>query len=92
MDRWTPLGSIDRVQDQLRAYVDAGVSELALIPLGAGPNDFAAQDGSEVGEVIVRSVTSGYAYVKQPAEQDARFHAGWLYIGDLATAGLLGTP
>jgi acyl-CoA synthetase (AMP-forming)/AMP-acid ligase II len=35
--------------------------------------------------VIVRSVKSGYAYVNQPEEQDARFRDGWLYIGDLAT-------
>jgi acyl-CoA synthetase (AMP-forming)/AMP-acid ligase II len=51
----------------------------------ADPDDHAAQDGAEVGEVIVRSVKSGYAYVNQPDEQAARFHDGWLYIGDLAT-------
>jgi acyl-CoA synthetase (AMP-forming)/AMP-acid ligase II len=51
----------------------------------ADPDDLAAQDGTEVGEVIVRSVKSGYAYVNQPAEQQARFRDGWLYIGDLAT-------
>jgi acyl-coenzyme A synthetase/AMP-(fatty) acid ligase len=46
---------------------------------------FAAQDGQEVGEVIVRSVKSGYAYVNNSEEQAARFRDGWLYIGDLAT-------
>jgi acyl-coenzyme A synthetase/AMP-(fatty) acid ligase len=51
----------------------------------AEPDDFAAKDGTEVGEVIVRSVKSGYAYVGQPGEQAARFRDGWLYIGDLAT-------
>ena len=51
----------------------------------AAPDDLAAQDGVEVGEVIVRSVKSGYAYVDQPDEQAARFRDGWLYIGDLAT-------
>jgi acyl-CoA synthetase (AMP-forming)/AMP-acid ligase II len=51
----------------------------------ADPDDLAAPDGSEVGEVIVRSVKSGYAYVNQPSEQAARFRDGWLYIGDLAT-------
>jgi acyl-CoA synthetase (AMP-forming)/AMP-acid ligase II len=51
----------------------------------ADPSDHAAKDGSEIGEVIVRSVKSGYAYVNQPEEQAARFHDGWLYIGDLAT-------
>ncbi len=51
----------------------------------ARPDDLAAADGSEVGEVIVRSPKSGYAYVNQPDEQAARFRDGWLYIGDLAT-------
>jgi acyl-coenzyme A synthetase/AMP-(fatty) acid ligase len=51
----------------------------------ADADDFAAQDGEEVGEVIVRSVKSGYAYVNNPEEQAARFRDGWLYIGDLAT-------
>ena len=37
VERWTPLGSIDRVQDQLRAYVDAGVREFVLMPLGPDP-------------------------------------------------------
>jgi acyl-CoA synthetase (AMP-forming)/AMP-acid ligase II len=51
----------------------------------ADPSDLAATDGREVGEVIVRSVKSGYAYVNQPEEQALRFRDGWLYIGDLAT-------
>ncbi len=51
----------------------------------ADPADHAARDGAEVGEVIVRSVKAGYAYVNQPEEQAARFRDGWLYIGDLAT-------
>jgi acyl-CoA synthetase (AMP-forming)/AMP-acid ligase II len=51
----------------------------------ADPDDLAARDGREVGEVIVRSVKSGYAYVNNNEEQAARFRDGWLYIGDLAT-------
>jgi acyl-CoA synthetase (AMP-forming)/AMP-acid ligase II len=51
----------------------------------ADPSDHVAKDGSEVGEVIVRSVKSGYSYVNQPEEQAANFRDGWLYIGDLAT-------
>jgi acyl-CoA synthetase (AMP-forming)/AMP-acid ligase II len=51
----------------------------------ADPSDHVAKDGSEIGEVAVRSVKSGYAYVNQPEEQAARFKDGWLYIGDLAT-------
>ncbi len=51
----------------------------------ADPDDHAAKDGAEVGEVAVRSVKAGYAYVNQPEEQAQRFRDGWLYIGDLAT-------
>ena len=51
----------------------------------ADPGDHAAKDSAEVGEVVVRSVKSGYAYVNQPDEQAERFRDGWLYIGDLAT-------
>jgi acyl-CoA synthetase (AMP-forming)/AMP-acid ligase II len=51
----------------------------------AGPGDLAAKDGTEIGEVIVRSVKSGYAYANNPAEQAQRFRDGWLYTGDLAT-------
>jgi acyl-CoA synthetase (AMP-forming)/AMP-acid ligase II len=51
----------------------------------AEPADHAAKDGTEVGEVAVRSVKAGYAYVNQPEEQAQRFRDGWLYIGDLAT-------
>jgi acyl-CoA synthetase (AMP-forming)/AMP-acid ligase II len=51
----------------------------------ADPTDTVAHDGSEIGEVAVRSVKAGYAYVNQPEEQAQRFHDGWLYIGDLAS-------
>jgi acyl-CoA synthetase (AMP-forming)/AMP-acid ligase II len=51
----------------------------------ADPADHAAKGSGEVGEVIVRSVKAGYAYVNQPEEQAARFRDEWLYIGDLAT-------
>jgi acyl-CoA synthetase (AMP-forming)/AMP-acid ligase II len=51
----------------------------------ADPDDHVAKDGREIGEVVVRSVKSGYAYLHQPEEQAERFQDGWLYIGDLAT-------
>ena len=51
----------------------------------AAPDELADRDGEDVGEVIVRSPKSGYAYVNNPEEQAARFRDGWLYIGDLAT-------
>src|SRR5699024_7163844 len=45
----------------------------------AAPDEFAAKDGTEVGEVIVRSVKSGYSYLGNPTEQDRKFRDGWLY-------------
>jgi acyl-CoA synthetase (AMP-forming)/AMP-acid ligase II len=69
-----------------RACTDDDVAVVRIREDGpASPDDLAAKDGGEVGEVIVRSVKSGYAYVGQPDEQAARFRDGWLYIGDLAT-------
>ncbi|MBK4348435.1 class I adenylate-forming enzyme family protein [Lacisediminihabitans changchengi] len=51
----------------------------------ADPSDIVAKDGSEVGEVIVRSIKAGGAYRNNPEEQAKKFHDGWLYAGDLAT-------
>ena len=51
----------------------------------ADPADTVPRDSETVGEVAVRSVKAGYAYVNQPQEQAQRFRDGWLYIGDLAT-------
>ncbi|MGH3425626.1 MAG: class I adenylate-forming enzyme family protein, partial [Nocardioidaceae bacterium] len=69
-----------------RACTDDDVAVVKVNDDGlADPSDHAAQDGAEVGEVIVRSVKSGYSYVNRDGEQDARFRDGWLYIGDLAT-------
>jgi len=49
------------------------------------PDEHAAKDGTEVGEVIMRSTKSGYAYLGNPDEQRAKFRDGWVYPGDLAT-------
>ncbi|MBV9820086.1 MAG: AMP-binding protein [Solirubrobacterales bacterium] len=69
-----------------RACTDDDVAVVRLYEdRAAAPDDHVAKDGSEVGEVVVRSVKAGYAYVNQAAEQAARFRDGWLYIGDLAT-------
>jgi acyl-CoA synthetase (AMP-forming)/AMP-acid ligase II len=51
----------------------------------ADPDDLAAKDGATTGEVIMRSLKSGYAYVNKPDEQQAKFRDGWLYSGDLGT-------
>jgi acyl-CoA synthetase (AMP-forming)/AMP-acid ligase II len=69
-----------------RACTDDDVAVVRLYEdRQADPSDHAAKDSAEVGEVVVRSVKAGYAYVNQPDEQAARFRDGWLYIGDLAT-------
>ncbi|MGA1835320.1 AMP-binding protein [Herbiconiux sp. 11R-BC] len=51
----------------------------------AEPSDTVAKDGTEVGEVIMRSVKSGYTYMHNPEEQEKKFRSGWMYPGDLAT-------
>ncbi|MBK0866582.1 MULTISPECIES: class I adenylate-forming enzyme family protein [unclassified Saccharopolyspora] len=51
----------------------------------AEPHETVARDGTEVGEVIVRSPKCGYAYANAPEQEAGKFHRGWLYIGDLAT-------
>jgi acyl-CoA synthetase (AMP-forming)/AMP-acid ligase II len=49
------------------------------------PAETAPRDGSTVGEVVMRSVKSGYGYVHNPGEEAARFRDGWVFTGDLAT-------
>jgi acyl-CoA synthetase (AMP-forming)/AMP-acid ligase II len=69
-----------------RACTDDDVAVVAAREDGpADPSEVVPQDGASIGEVIVRSVKSGYAYVNNPAEQAQRFRDGWLYTGDLAT-------
>jgi acyl-coenzyme A synthetase/AMP-(fatty) acid ligase len=51
----------------------------------ADPTDLVAKDGSEVGEVIMRTIKSGYTYMHNPEEQAKKFRDGWMYPGDLAT-------
>jgi len=48
----------------------------------AEPDDYAAKDGLEVGEVIVRAPTkTTYAYINSPKEKERAFYQGWIYIG-----------
>jgi acyl-CoA synthetase (AMP-forming)/AMP-acid ligase II len=69
-----------------RACTDDDVAVVQVLPDRlARPDELAAKDGSEVGEVIVRSVKSGYSYLGNPTEQERKFHDGWLYAGDLAS-------
>ena len=51
----------------------------------SAPDEHAAKDGQEIGEVIMRSTKSGYAYLGDPQEQTEKFRDGWVYPGDLAT-------
>ena len=51
----------------------------------AAPDDLAEKNGHEIGEVIMRSVKSGYAYAHNPDEEARKFRDGWIYPGDLAS-------
>jgi acyl-CoA synthetase (AMP-forming)/AMP-acid ligase II len=51
----------------------------------SAPDELASKDGQEIGEVIMRSTKSGYAYLGNPQEQAEKFRDGWVYPGDLAT-------
>lgn len=52
----------------------------------AEPDEIAAMDGQEVGEVVLRSPSkSSYCYYNNPAETEKKFYKGFMYTGDLAT-------
>jgi len=51
----------------------------------AEPDELAADDESETGEVIIRSPKSSYCYFENPEEEANKFYKGWMYTGDLAT-------
>ncbi|MER7408970.1 class I adenylate-forming enzyme family protein [Streptomyces cacaoi] len=70
-----------------RACTDDDVAVVRVYEDGrrAAPDDLAAKDGTEIGEVIVRSPKSAYGYIGRPDEEAANYRDGWLYIGDLAT-------
>jgi acyl-CoA synthetase (AMP-forming)/AMP-acid ligase II len=81
-----PADLPDQAGSAGRACTDDDVAVVAVHEDGpAAPGELVARDGATIGEVIVRSVKSGYAYVNNPAEQAQRFRDGWLYTGDLAT-------
>ncbi|TAM82374.1 MAG: long-chain fatty acid--CoA ligase [Jatrophihabitans sp.] len=70
-----------------RACTDDDVAVVRVHEDGrpADPADVVPRDGATVGEAIMRSVKSGYAYANNPAEEAGRFRDGWFYTGDLAT-------
>ena len=49
------------------------------------PDDLAAMDESETGEVIIRTPKSSYCYFHNAEEEANKFYKGWMYTGDLAT-------
>jgi len=51
----------------------------------AEPDELAAKDGVEGGEVAMRSPKCGMSYSGETGSKDPKFHAGWFYPGDLAT-------
>ncbi|MEB3022621.1 MULTISPECIES: class I adenylate-forming enzyme family protein [Mycolicibacter] len=51
----------------------------------ADPDDTVATDGSDVGEVIVRSPKCSVGYLTADDQERQKFRNGWLHVGDLAT-------
>lgn len=51
----------------------------------AEPDELAAKDNVEIGEVAMRSPKCGWAYSGENGAADPKFHSGWFYPGDLAT-------
>lgn len=52
----------------------------------AEPDELAAMDGQETGEVIICSpAKSPYQYYNNPEETEKKYHSGFIYTGDLAT-------
>lgn len=81
-----PVDLPERAGSAGRACTDDDVAVVKVFAeRTAEPHELAAKDGKEIGEVIVRSPKSAYAYVNHPEEEEAVFRQGWLYIGDLAT-------
>ncbi|HEY5856933.1 MAG TPA: AMP-binding protein [Aldersonia sp.] len=69
-----------------RACIDDDVAVVKVLDDRlAEPHETVAKDGTEIGEVIVRSPKGALAYFDSPAQEAAKFHNGWLHIGDLAT-------
>lgn len=69
-----------------RACTDDDVAVVKLFDdRPAEAHETVAKDGTELGEVIVRSPKSANAYVDSPEQDQQKYHHGWLHIGDLAT-------
>jgi acyl-CoA synthetase (AMP-forming)/AMP-acid ligase II len=52
----------------------------------AEPDELAAKDNTEVGEIIIRSLAkSSFCYYNNPEQSEKKFYKGYMYTGDLAT-------
>ena len=69
-----------------RALTDDDVAVVKIFEdRRARPDELAARDSTEEGEVIMRSPKSGFSYVNLPGVEEEKFLDGWIYPGDLAT-------
>ena len=69
-----------------RACTDDDVLVVKMFPDRlARPDETVAKDGTEVGEVAVRSMKGSFHYYDSPGTTAQKYQDGWLYIGDLAT-------
>jgi len=70
-----------------RACTDDEVAVVKVYPdRRAEPDDYAAKDGREVGEIIVKAPgKTTYSYLNNEQESEKVFYKGWVYIGDMGT-------
>lgn len=70
-----------------RACIDDDVRVVKVHDDGhlADPDEIVTRDGSEVGEVIIRSPKCAAAYHDSPQQEKTKYNGSWLHIGDLAT-------
>ncbi|MFP4658187.1 MAG: class I adenylate-forming enzyme family protein [Desulfonatronovibrionaceae bacterium] len=51
----------------------------------AEPDDYVPRNGSEEGEVIIRTLKAPYRYFNKPEEDEKHYYQGWYYTNDIAT-------
>lgn len=51
----------------------------------AEPDDYVPADGSEEGEVIIKTLKAPYSYFNKPEEEEKHYYRGWYYTNDIAT-------
>ena len=49
----------------------------------AEPDDIVAQDGQEVGEIIIKTLKASYDYLHKPEEVKHKVYRDWFYTGDM---------